>query len=227
MNYLTNYYKNLCEQLQYKATKLEDLIESIIDDGGDGLGGPNDMRGRNRVPPGSIPAPKGPPPTRLSPFDIIDLPPGHDRPIGPGVLPQEIDYEDIQRQIRDLEERIRSLVRNQESTGIEDLRLWLFKTFGIRLPWPMELGTAMDILWKELMLKWMQQYPNISKEQWKNLQYQYYKLWPRLRDIWDDAYRRHHPPPTPPSTLDPDSAPRGPSQRDRERAFERWDRQNY
>jgi hypothetical protein len=227
MNYLTNYYKNLCEQLQYKATKVEHLIESIIDDGGDGLGGPNDMRGRNRVPPGSIPPPKLPPPTRLSPFEILDLPPGHDRPIGPGLLPQEIDYEDIQRQIRDLEERIRSLVRNQESTGIEDLRAWLFRTYGIRLPWPIELGTAMYTLWRELMFKWMQQYPNISKEQWKNLQYQYYKLWPRLTDIWDDALRRRRPPPTTPSTLEPDSAPRGPSQRDRERGFERWDRENY
>jgi hypothetical protein len=77
------------------------------------------------------------------------------------------------------------------------------------------------------MFKWMQQYPNISKEQWKNLQYQYYKLWPRLTDIWDDALRRRRPPPTTPSTLEPDSAPRGPSQRDRERGFERWDRENY
>jgi hypothetical protein len=221
MNYLTNYYKNLCEQLQYKATKLENLIESIIDDG-DGMGGPNDMSGRNRVPPGSIPPPKMPPPTRLSVWDILDLPPGHDRPNRPGLLPQ-IDYEDIQRQIRDLEERIRSLVRNQESTGIEDLRRWLWDNYGIILPWPMELGTAIDILWKELYQKWMQQYPNITKEQLKNLQYQYYKLWPRLVKLWSDAIRRRNPPPT---TLEPDSAPRGPSQRDRERAFERWDREN-
>jgi len=202
------------------------LIESIIDDG-DGLGGPNDTRWRNRVPPGSIPAPKMPPPTRLSPFEILDLPPGHDRPIGPGLLPQEIDYEDIQRQIRELEQRIRNIVRNQESTGIEDLRRWLLANYGIVLPWPMELGQAINILWIELYQKWMQQYRNISKEQLKNLQYQYYKIWPRLTKIWGDALRRRRPPPTTPTPLEPDSAPRGPSQRDRERGLERWERENY
>jgi hypothetical protein len=81
------------------------LIESIIDDG-DGMGGPNDMSGRNRVPPGSIPAPKGPRPTVLYPFNTSegpmmppDFPDGGMRFNG---MP-EIDYDDIQREMRELE----------------------------------------------------------------------------------------------------------------------------
>jgi hypothetical protein len=105
MNYLTNYYKNLCEQLQYKATKLEHLVESIIDDGGDGLGGPNDMSGRNRVPPGSIPAPKGPRPTVMYPYhgnyNYPKIPDDFPIPYSNVGIPQ-IDYEDIQREMRQL-----------------------------------------------------------------------------------------------------------------------------
>ena len=81
------------------------LIESIIDDGGDGLGGPNDMSGRNRVPPGSIPAPKGPRPTVMygyhTSYNYPKIPddfPIPNRNIG---MP-EIDYEDIQREMRQL-----------------------------------------------------------------------------------------------------------------------------
>ena len=104
MNYLTNYYKNLCEQLQYKSNKLKNLIESIIDDG-DGMGGPNDTSLRNRVPPGSIPAPKLPPPTPMYRGGRYDNWPGI-----PGDFPipnhnlgaPQIDYEDIQREMRQL-----------------------------------------------------------------------------------------------------------------------------
>lgn len=80
------------------------LIESIIDDG-DGMGGPNDTSGRNRVPAGSIPAPKLPPPTPMYRGGRYGEWPGI-----PGDFPvpnsntgmPEIDYDDLQREMRQL-----------------------------------------------------------------------------------------------------------------------------
>lgn len=86
------------------------LIESIIDDG-DGMGGPNDTSLRNRVPPGSIPPPKGPRPTPmyLVPTGEQD---GTQYPTIPGDFPKppntfgqpQIDYTDLDRFLRELEE---------------------------------------------------------------------------------------------------------------------------
>jgi|694.fasta_scaffold34599_6 hypothetical protein len=228
MNYLTNYYKNLCEKLQYKATKLEHLVESIIDDG-DGMGGPNDMSGRNRVPPGSIPAPKGPRPT---PMYIV---PTSDGPTIPGNFPKpptrfqlpEIDYEDIQRQMLDIEALFQLLMRMRYGNGIHIFSRWLWLQFGIRLrddPGD-PLLTIQDKIRRALNAK----YPpgSITKEQRKTLEQILENNWKRLLEVWKKEILRH---PTP-SYLDVenwDTPPREkPNPRARERSFERWNRQNY
>jgi len=231
MNYLTNYYKNLCEQLQYKATKLEHLVESIIDDGGDGLGGPNDMSGRNRVPAGSIPAPKGPRPT------VMYITPTSDGPTIPGNFPKpptrfqlpQIDYEDIQREMLDIEALFQLLMRMRYANGIHILSRWLYLQFGIDLgddPGD-PLLKIQDKIRKALNAK----YPpgTVTKEQRKTLEQILEKNWERLLEVWKKEIVRNPMP----SYLDserwetPREKPKKFNPTARERAFERWNRQNY
>ena len=226
MNYLTNYYKNLSEQLQYKANKLENLIESIIDDG-DGMGGPNDTSLRNRVPPGSIPAPKGPRPTPMYLVPTVGAPtiPGNfpKPPYTRGVV--EIDYTDLQREMRELEEMLDFLMRMRYGNGIHIFSRWLWRKYGIVLG--DDPGTRLAEAHEQIRKAILKKYPPgmLTPEQQKTLNRALNDSWRRLLQIWRDIHVQHPYP----SDLDEDRPviPNRPTARDRERAFERWNRQNY
>ena len=236
MNYLTNYYKNLCEQLQYKATKLEHLVESIIDDGGDGMGGPNDTRGRNRVPPGSIPAPKGPRPTVMYDVPTVTqdgyhyptIPGDFKKPPNRGWIP-EIDYEDIQREMLDIEALFQLLMRMRYANGINILSRWLFLQFGITLG--DEPGDPLFKIQEKLRKALNAKYPpgTTTKEARKTLEQILENNWKRLLDVWKKEIVRYPEP----SYLDsenwdtPREKPKKFNPTARERSFERWNRQNY
>jgi len=190
MNYLTNYYKNLCEQLQYKATKLEHLIESIIDDG-TGDGGPNDTRFRNRVPPGSIPPPKTPPPTPLYPFNTSEgpmMPPNFPKPRSNVGMPQ-IDYDDLDRLLRELEQYLLDYDDRHyyPDLFIERLLAWLQGIVGIRVDQlrNMEMKKLLDMVGRQLIT----QYPNITEQQIKTLN----KLLKEWFKRWEKKLRDRHP----------------------------------
>ena len=195
MNYLTNYYKNLCEQLQYKATKLEHLIESIIDDG-TGRGGPDDTRFRNRVPPGSIPPPKGPPPTPMYLVPTVTQD-GDGYPTIPGNFPKppntfgqpQIDYTDLDRQLRELEQ----LFLNDDSHyySIDLLREILVRWYK---GWPHPRmdnirSTEMINLIAQARLDILKKYPHMTPEQRKTIE----KLLKDLYYRWEKELRDRHP----------------------------------
>jgi len=196
MNYLTNYYKNLCEQLQYKATKLEDLIESIIDDGGDGLGGPNDMSGRNRVPPGSIPAPKGPRPTVMYNVPTVTqdgyhyptIPGDFKKPPNLGYFP-EIDYDDLDRFLRELEQ----LFLNDDSSYYS-LDRFLEKLLAFFKGQPgLNMGTIRNTEMKNLIaqarLDILKKYPYMTDQQRQTIE----RLLKALYYRWAKELRDRHP----------------------------------
>ena len=215
MDYLTNFYKNKCDQLQEQVNKLSSEIKFLNE-----MESPeaSDSSQRNIVPPGSIPPPKMPAPTRLDPGS---LPPGHNRPNDQG-LPPDIDWQA-------LDDRMQDLLRLYED---------LLRMMGI-LPWD-QFVEYMRRVHGDTTLSdrsdfddWFRKYSQGKLEDWFNERYpdatiqqihtMIERIFGRYHDELWEIYRRY----LYPDDTDDETEEQAPSERDRERARERWERQNY
>jgi hypothetical protein len=171
------------------------LIESIIDDG-DGMGGPNDMRGRNRVPPGSIPPPKGPPPTPMYLVPTVTQD-GEGYPTIPGNFPKppntfgqpQIDYDDLDRLLRELEQYLLDYDDRHYYGDLlkEKLRIFLLARPGLNM------GQLRNMEMKNLIaqarLDILKKYPHMTDQQRQTIE----KLLKALYYRWAKELRDRHP----------------------------------
>lgn len=222
MDYLTNFYKNKCDQLQEQVNRLSSQIKFLNEmESSD----PTDSSQRNNVPPGSIAPPKMPAPTRLDPGS---LPPGHDRPNGQQPLPPEIDWQTLDDKIQDLLEMYRFLFGLIGSIPWDQFVEYMRTHFGNT--------TLRD---RSDFDDWFRQYSQGKVEQWFRSQYpgsdydQYLTFLQRLYgiyndDLWEIFRKEYFPSEVEEGDEDASQdAPQGPSDRDRDRARERWERENY
>ena len=173
---------------------------------------------RNPVPPGSIPPPKMPAPTRLDPGS---LPPGHDRPDGQG-SPGNVDWQDVDEEMQGLLNIFRQLMQLLRTLSWEQFVEYMRLHYGNT-----NLGDGFDIQdwFRDYTLNYLKRwfrdrYPDHTNEQWytfiqKIFDEYNYELW----EIYDREY-------FPSDVPDNETPQEGPSQRDRDRAAERWDRQH-
>ena len=174
---------------------------------------------RNIVPPGSIPPPKGPPPTRLDPGS---LPPGHDRPDDQG-LPQDIDWQALDDKIQDLLEQYRFLFGLLGSLPWDQFVEYMRTHFGnTTLRDRSDFDDWFRVYSQDKVHEWFEsRYPNSSYEQYRTFLERLYEIYGE--DLWKIFERGYFPSDVPEN----ETPQEGPSERDRDRALERWERQNY
>jgi hypothetical protein len=218
MDYLTNFYKNKCDQLQEQVNKLSSEIKFLNE-----MESPeaSDSSQRNIVPPGSIPPPKMPPPTRLDPGS---LPPGHIRPNGQGTI-GDIDWEKIDEEMQGIINLFRQLMELMRTLSWDQFVEYMRRVHGITNlsdEWDLQ-DWFRDYYINKMKQVFRNQYPNATGEQWRTfLEKLIEQLNEGLWDVFDgDTYN------FPSDVPDNETPQEGPSERDRERARERWERQNY
>lgn len=180
---------------------------------------PTDSSQRNIVPPGSIPPPKGPPPTRLDPDS---LPAGHDRPDGQG-NPGDIDWQDVDEEIQGLISLFRQLMQLLGTLPWDQFVEYMRTHYGnTNLSDRYDFEEWFTDYTRTHLKEWFRyHYPDHTNEQWfsflERIYGQYgYELW----KIFDREFN-------PSEVPEEEGAPsQGPSQQDRDRAAERWDRQH-
>ena len=223
MDYLTNFYKNKCDQLQEQVNRLSSQIKFLNEmESSD----PTDSSQRNNVPPGSITPPKMPHPTRLDPDS---LPPGHRIPSNTGT-PGDIDWEDIDEEMQGLINLFRQLMELMRMLPWDQFVQYMRTRFGntnLSDEWDFQDWYRDHYI--NHMKQWFRnQYPDATSEQWNTfLQKLIDQLNEGLWDVYDgDTYNFPSDVPEDNETGE-EAPPQGPSERDRERARERWERENY
>jgi hypothetical protein len=221
MNYLTNFYKNKCDQLQEQVNKLSSKIKFLTEMESPEAAG---SQQRNIVPPGSIPPPKMPAPTRLDPGS---LPPGHDRPDDQEQLPPDIDWEDLDQRIQGLLRLYEQLMRLMGTLPWDQFVEAVRRLLGNTVP----LGDRSDFDdWFRAysfgkMHEWFDsRYPNLNIEQYRTFLERLYEIYGE--NLWKIFEREYFPPDDTDDETE-EEGPQGPSERDRERARERWEREHY
>ena len=181
---------------------------------------PTDSSQRNIIPPGSIPPPKMPPPTRLDPGS---LPSGHDKPDGQQPLPPDIDWKALDDKMQNLIEEYRLLLKLLGSLSWDQFVEYMRKHFGNTT-----LGNRDDfdnwfrVYSRDKVHEWFEsRYPNLTIEQYRTFLQRLYEKYGE--DIWKIFEKEYYPSDVP----DNETPQEGPSDRDRDRALERWERQNY
>ena len=180
----------------------------------------SDSSQRNIVPPGSIPPPKMPAPTRLDPDS---LPPGHDRPRQPDV-PQEIDWEELNQRIQEFLNLYRALIQLLGILSWDQFVEYMKTHYGVTT-----LGDRYDFdLWFRLYSQgklqdwWDNNYPDANHEQYLTF---LERVSGNGMGSYDTQQWEVFDQEVFPSDIPPDDV--GPSERDRERALERWEREHY
>ena len=182
---------------------------------------PTDSSQRNIVPPGSIPPPKGPPPTRLDPDS---LPAGHDRPNQPENPPGDINWQGVDEEMQGILRQFEQIMQLMGTLPWDQLIEYLRRIFG-NIP---ALNDRLDFYnWysqhsTDGIRQWFRyRYPNATQEQFGTFIERVYGQF--SDDMWEIMNRYYFPSDVPEN----ETPQEGPSERDRDRALERWERQNY
>jgi hypothetical protein len=180
---------------------------------------------RNIVPPGSIPPPKMPAPTRLNPDS---LPAGHDRPDDQEQLPPNIDWQELDGRIQELLRLYEQLMQLIGTLPWDQFVEYVRRVLGNTVP----LGDRSDFddwfrqYGYDKIHEWFDsRYPNPSIEQWRTFLDRLYEIYGQ--DLWRIFEREYYPPDDTDDETEEQAPPQGPSERDRERARERWEREHY
>jgi len=180
---------------------------------------------RNIVPPGSIPPPKMPAPTRLDPDS---LPGDHDRPDDQEQLPPDIDWEAFDDYIQELLRQYEQLLELIGTLPWDQFVEYLRRVLGNTIP----LGdrTDFDTWFRQYsqgkIHEWFNnRYPNSSIEQFNTFLQRIFGIY--SDDIWRIYERELYPPDDTDDETEEQAPLPGQFERDRERARERWEREHY